>query len=222
MAYSRADSIFNLVLMTTGLALTCGAGTLQSQAQPAPRKTTPLPKTTTQEPLVNPVGLTEPVRYGWNPDYIGPFRGVFDASFGVKFWPGRFNFRNLIFGGAMDLAPGLRVRANFRRHEGEVKAFHVDPDEYYLEAFNQYRAASWTAGASLRVGHIRYLHFPFPDAIAEFDQVPGFSDLIGGPATDYRDAVVVAEAAANSGWGVHLSGRAQAVDRPAAAELMEA
>ncbi|HLJ55992.1 MAG TPA: hypothetical protein VKT77_13215 [Chthonomonadaceae bacterium] len=183
---------------------------------------TPLPPTTTEERLFNLTGLAEPPPLGWHTDFIGPFRGVLDGSFGVKFWPDRFDIGRLQLGGAMDLAPGLRVRASVRRREGEIKAFQVDPDEYYVEAFNQYRSASWSAGASLRAGHIRYLHFPFPDSISEFDQVPGYKDLFGGIPTDYRDAVLVAEAAANSGWGVHVSGRAQAVNAPAAAVFMEA
>lgn len=190
--------------------------------QDTPKKTAPLPQTTTLERIVNPSGLTEPSPYGWHTDFIGPFRGVFDASFGVKLWPDRFSLRSLMFGGTVDLAPGLRARANLIRREGEIKAFQIDPDEYFLEAYNQYRAPGWSAGASLRIGHIRYLRFPYPDAISQFEQVPGYRDLFGGPPTDYRDAVVVAEASANSGWGLHVSGRGQAVDAPPAAVFMEA
>jgi hypothetical protein len=191
-------------------------------AQPVPKKTTPLPGTTTQEKLVNPVGLSEPAPYGWHTDFIGPGRGFFDASFGIKFWPDRFNFRNLIFGGTIDIASGIRARANFRRHEGEKKAFQIDPDEIYLEAYNAYRAPNWNAGVSLRFGHVRYLHYPYPDAIAQFDQVPGISDLYNSAVTDYRDLVLVAEAANNSGWGLHFSGRAQGLEGTAAADVMEA
>ena len=36
-----------------------------------PQKTTPLPPTTTQERLVNPIGLTELPKYGWHTDTIG-------------------------------------------------------------------------------------------------------------------------------------------------------
>ena len=205
-------------------AIVCGPALAQApgRGNNEPKKSTPLPETTTQERLVNPAGLTEASPFGWHTDFIGPFRGVFDASFGVKVWPDRFNLRSLMFGGTVDLAPGLRVRANVRRREGEVKAFQVDPDEYYVEAYNQYRAHTWSAAASLRIGHIRYLHFPYPDAIAQFDQVPGYRDLFGGVPTDYRDAVLAAEASTNGGWGLHVSGRAQAVDAPLAAVLMEA
>lgn len=191
-------------------------------SQSTPDKTTPLPPTSTLEKLVNPKGLTESSPLGWHTDYIGSLRGTFDASFGIKFWPDRFKLRNLIFGGTVDLASGIRVRANFRRHEGEKKAFQVDPDEIYLEAENQYRAKDWNAGASLRIGHVRYLHFPYPDAISQFDQVPGISDLTGWQVTDYRDITLVSELANNSGFGVHLSGTAQPFDRSAQTHLVEA
>src|SRR5579871_1896204 len=154
MAFSRR-SIRHLPACIAGLIALlpcCGP----AWAQNAPTKAsspddtspteTPLPATTTLERLVNPTGLSETPPYGWHPDFIGPFRGIFDVSFGVKLWPTRFYFQNFIFGGAIDLAPGIRARANFRRHEGEVKAFQVDPDELYLEAFNQYRAPTYNAG----------------------------------------------------------------------------
>ena len=168
----------------------------------------PLPSTTTQERLVNPFGLSEADKLGWHSDFLGTGRGIFDASVGVKFWPDRLNLRNFIFGGAVDVAPGLRVRANFRRREGEEKAFEVYSDEIYGEAFQRYRGKEWQGGASLRIGRVRYLHFPYPDAIAQFDQVPGYFDLRGGPETDYRSAVLVGEATLNSGFGVHGSARA--------------
>jgi len=125
-----------------------------------PHTSTPLPRTTTQEALVNPTGLTQPAGYGWHTDSIGSWRGDFDLSFGVKFWPNRFNLRNLIFGGTMELLPGLRARVQVRRHEGEQKAFQVDTDEVYLEAYNEYRGRTFNAAADVRVGHVRYLHFP--------------------------------------------------------------
>src|SRR4051812_17601285 len=98
----RALSAIGLTMVLLGPA----AAWSTAAESDGPNKTTPLPTTTTLEPMVNPSGLTEPAPYGWHADYIGPLRGVFDTSFGVKFWPGRFNFRSLMFGGAVDLAPG--------------------------------------------------------------------------------------------------------------------
>jgi len=172
----------------------------------------PLPSTTTQERLVNPFGLSEADRLGWHSDFLGTGRGIFDASVGVKFWPDRFDLRNFIFGGSVDLLPGVRARANFRRREGEEQAFEVQSDEIYLEGFQRYRGRNWQGGGSVRLGHVRYLHFPYPDAIAEFDQVPGYHDLRGGPETDYRSVVLVGEATLNSGFGVHGSARLAGLD----------
>jgi hypothetical protein len=174
--------------------------------------------------MVNPMGLTQPAPYGWHTDFIGSFRGDFDLSFGVKFWPDRFDLHNLNFSGTMELLPGLRARAQWHRHEGEVKVFQVDTDEVYLEAYNQYRGRVFNAGANLRIGHVRYLHFPYPDAIAQFDQVPGISDILyGGVVTDYRNFVLEGEAALNSGWGVHWTGRASGFREPefASANVIE-
>lgn len=183
-----------------------------AQNPPAnPQETTPLPPATTQERLVNPVGLSEPPRYGWHTDFIGPLRGDFDLSFGIKFWPERFSFRSLILSGTTDLLPGVRARAQLRRHEGERKFFQVDIDELYLEAYNRYRAPTWNAGVSLRLGNVRYLHFPYPDAIAQFDLPTPITDLSRPADTVYRSLVLQAEAALNSGWGYHFSGLAQGV-----------
>ena len=184
-----------------------------ARAQDAAPTPTPLPPTTmTQERLVNPTGLSEPPKLGWHTDGIGALRGDFDLSFGVKFWPGRFDFRNLIFGGTVELAPGIRVRGQFRRREGEKQAFQIDADEIYLEGYQKYRARNWQAGADLRIGHVRYLHFPYPDAISQFDIPAGIDDLYGRSETDYRSVVFQTEAALNSGFGAHFGGELRGLD----------
>lgn len=172
--------------------------------------------------LVNPMALSEKTPLGWQTGFIGAFRGTFDLSIGVKFSPERIEFRNVIFGGTLDLAPGIRARANFRRREGEAKAFQIDADEMYLEAYNQYRTLNWNASASLRIGAVRYLHTPYPDAISLFDSVPGVSDLYGGRATGYRNAVINAEFAMNNGLGVHFSGHAQQANKNSESGILEA
>lgn len=206
-------------LSVCGLLSPAGA---QVTSQQPPTVTTPLPRTSTLEPRVNPTGLTEAPRYGWHTDYIGPFRGDFDLSFGVKVWPDRFNLRSLIFGGQVDLLPGIRGRFQLRRREGEKQAFRVDSDEAYLEAFDQYRAPTFDAGASLRLGHVRYLHFPYPDAITQFDQVLNVIDLFSGNETDYRSLVLEAEASLHSGWGAHWTGRAAGFDDGPQGTVIEA
>ncbi len=165
---------------------------------------------------MDPLGLTEPIPYGWHTDFIGSGRGIFDLSFGVKAWVDKLQLRNLRFTGAFDLLPGVRAQVELRRHEGTERAFQVDFDEIYLEGFDQFRGRAFDAGASLRFGHVRYLHFPYPDAIALFDQVPGIEDLTLPTETDYRTLVLEAEAALHSGWGGHWTGRAAGFDDPSA------
>ena len=223
MAQRRSRTAFNTRIAFALLGAVTPTSALAQASNKLPD--VPLPSTTTQERLVNPTGLSEADRFGWHSDFLGTGRGIFDASVGVKFWPDRFNLRNFVFGGAVDLLPGVRVRANFRRREGEVKAFEVYSDEIYLEGFQRYRGRDWQGGAGLRLGRVRYLHFPYPDAIAQFDQVPGYDDLRGGRATDYRSAVLVGEAALNSGFGVHGSARLSGFldgDGAAAGRLIEA
>ena len=52
------------------------------------------------------------------------------------------------------------------------------------------------------------------NAIALFDQVPGITDLNSPTQSDYRTVVLQAEAALNSGWGVHWTGRAVSFQPP--------
>ena len=196
-------------------------GSSVSAQTSVPTGPVPIPATTTLERLTNPVGLAEASPDGWHTDFIGPYRGILDSSVGIKFWPDRSNIHNLMLGGSMDLASGVRARLNLRRQDGETHAFEVNADEAYLEGFNQYRSKDLDAGVNVRVGHIRYLHFPYPDAIAQFDQVPGISDLKGGPPTDYRDIVLSSEIAYHSGWGAHFSGRAVLLDGSPLARTIE-
>ena len=187
----------------------------QSPDPSQPQKTTPLPRTTTLEKLVNPVGLTEAPKLGWHTDFIGSLRGDVDVSFGAKIWTDRFDFRNLIFSGTMDLLPGVRARLQLRRREGEQKAFQLDTDEIYLEGYQQYRGKDFDLSGQLRVGHMRYLRFPYPDAISQFDVPPDITDLYQRTETEYRSVTFQAEAALHGGWGAHVTALAQGfVDDP--------
>src|SRR5690349_5333175 len=67
---------------------------LYTPEQVPPKDDQPIPHTTTLEPMVNSIGLAERARTGWQTDFIGPWRGHFDVSFGVKFWPDRFYLQN--------------------------------------------------------------------------------------------------------------------------------
>lgn len=167
----------------------------------------PPPYTTTLAPEISPHGLLKQPPYGWHTDFIGPWRGYFDLSIGVKAWSDRFTFQNLILSGFVDLQPGLRARLEFRKRQNNKFAQFI-PDEMYLEAYQQYRGRSLEGGVSLRIGHVRYLRFPFPDAIALFDTVPDNRDLYAHAESDYRSVILEGEIASLGGWGAHWTGRA--------------
>lgn len=221
----RSGVLFGVLLATGGAPVVIHGQTLPEQKSEEPPKTppltTPLPRTTTLERMVNPFGLSEPPKMGWHTDFIGAGRGDFDLSVGVKLWTDKFQIRNLIFGGTVDLASGLRARVQLRRQEGNAKFFNTDTDEAYLEAYNQYRAPDFNFGVNLRVGRVRYVRFPYPDAISQFDLPPGVSDLFGGARTDYRDMLLQAELAWNSGWGLHWGGLANLVSGRPQANVLE-
>jgi hypothetical protein len=157
----------------------------------------------------SPYALSQqPAPAGWYADYLGPLRGDLTLSLGAQFWKDYFHVRNLIGRATLDLAPGIRAHAIGRRREGNWQRmpFHPDIDEAYLEAFRFYRHPDFQLSLNLKGGRVRYLHFPYPDDLALFDQVPGIKDLFGGPVTDYRGALFTTELAHRSGLGFHFSG----------------
>ena len=65
---------------------------------------------------------------------------------------------------------------------------------------------------------MRYLRFPYPDAISTFDQVPGVEDLGGGvDVTGYSGVIATVDYAHRSGFGLHAAwvDWCFGVDRPA-------
>lgn len=147
-------------------------------------------------------------KYGWNLPYIGRFHGDWSASVGVAFWTDAFEMRNLQLRADMDLAPGVRYHTVVRSNEklNSLGGFKPHFDENYIEAYAFNRQPHGTLSASLRVGSVRYLQFPYPDGIAMFDQVPGVSDLDGGRATGYSGQLWTLDYAHKSGLGLHYTG----------------
>jgi hypothetical protein len=145
---------------------------------------------------------------GWLFPYLGAGKGTWDTSVGLFFWKHEFHARNLQLRADMDLAPGLRWHTIVRSNDemDTLSGFHPQFDENYLEGYGFDKQAHGTFSASLRVGTIRYLHFPYPDDIAMFDQVPGIGDLEGGVKTGYSGELLTLDYANNSGLGVHASG----------------
>lgn len=145
---------------------------------------------------------------GWSFPYLGSGKGTWDTSVGVFFWSDTFHARNLQLRGDVDVAPGMRwhtvVRSN--REQDTLTGIHPHFDENYLEGYGFRKSSSGTLSASLRVGNVRYLHFPYPDSIAMFDQVPGIGDLSGGEKTGYSGELLTLDYAHKTGLGVHATG----------------
>lgn len=159
----------------------------------------------------------------WSFPYLGLGKGTWDASVGVFVWSDTFHARNLQLRGDVDVAPGMRwhtvVRSN--RELDTLTGFHPHFDENYLEGYGFHQNAAGTLSASLRAGTMRYLHFPYPDAIAVFDQVPGVGDLTGGQKTGYSGEILTLDYAHKSGLGLHTSGINWGFGREGGSHLLE-
>lgn len=160
---------------------------------------------------------------GWSFPTIGEGKGTWDASVGVFFWNDTFKTRNLQLRSDIDLGPGLRWHSMVRSNREQDTLTGLEPhfDENFVEGYGFHRQPGGTLSASLRVGTMRYLHFPYPDAIAMFDQVPGIGDLKGGAATGYSGALLTLDYARNNGFGAHVSGINWGFGRTGGAQVLE-
>jgi len=178
-----------------------------------------LPYTNSQAQTTEPTSQAP----GWSFPFLGAGKGTWDASLGVFVWSDTFHTRNLQLRGDMDLAPGMRwhtiVRSN--REKDTLAGFHPRFDENYLEGYGFHQSPVGTFSASLRVGNMRYLHFPYPDAIAVFDQVPGIGDLTDGQKTGYSGELLTLDYAHKTGLGLHVSGINWGFDRDGGSHLLE-
>ena len=178
-----------------------------------------LPYTSSQAQVAEPIEQAP----GWSFPYIGAGKGTWDASVGVFLWSDTFHTRNLQLRGDMDLAPGMRwhsvVRSN--REQDTLSGFHPHFDENYLEGYGFHQSTVGTLSASLRVGNMRYLHFPYPDAIAVFDQVPGIGDLTDNRSTGYSGEILSLDYAHKTGLGIHTSGINWDFGREGGSHLLE-
>jgi hypothetical protein len=151
----------------------------------------------------------------WVLPTIGTGQGTWDTSVGIFFWKDKFSTRNLQFRSDIDLGPGLRYHTLVRSNQqfDTLSGFSPRFDENYLEGYGYQEDKQGRLSASLRVGAIRYLHFPYPDSIAMFDQVPGIGDLqnqsngsTATASTGYSGEMATLDYAAKSGWGAHATG----------------
>ena len=147
--------------------------------------------------------------------FLGAWRGTWDLSVGAFLRDRRddngqdgVTLRNLQWRADVDLAPGLRWHTLVRSNSQLDSLSKWEPmfEENYLEAYRFHRDRSGVWSGSLRVGRMRYLHFPYPDTLAIFDTVPSTADLQGGAYQGYGGALLTLDYAHRSGLGAHLTG----------------
>ena len=142
------------------------------------------------------------------PLYLGSGRGSYDLSIGLFLGRETSEIRNLSLRADLDLAPYIRLHTIVRSNSDLNGVSHFQPrfDEAYMEFFgiNNYNYRDSLA-MSLKIGRIRYLRYPAPDAIATFDLPPGTEDLTSGATTGFAGAFYAADYAMQNGAGFHLS-----------------
>lgn len=162
-------------------------------------------------------------REGWSFPTIGQGRGHWEASVGLFLARDDIKARNFQIRADMDLGPGLRLHMVTRsnRERDTLSGFQPHFDEGYMEGYGFHRDGDGTFAASLRVGNVRYLHFPYPDSIAVFDQVPGVGDLTGGEKTGYSGGLLTLDYKHKSGIGVHATGINWGFGRDGGSQVLE-
>jgi hypothetical protein len=144
---------------------------------------------------------------GWCFPSIGKGNGFWGLSAGAHFWTDHLDFRNLQLLTDVDLGAGLRWHSIIRSNKEMNGLGEWAPrfDEAFIEKYGFYVDANGTLSLSAKLGRSRYLRFPYPDAIATFDQVPGIGDLKGGDETGYSGLILTADYAHKCGLGVHAA-----------------
>ena len=152
----------------------------------------------------SPAGGEEP--HGWSFPTIGTFNGTWELSVGAHLWSDHLDFRNLQLRAGVDLGPGLRWHALVRSNRLRDGLEEWEPrfDEHFVEWYGFHNSPSGVFSFSVKAGRVRYLRFPYPDAISAFDQVPGVEDLGGGQdVTGYSGVIATVDYAHRSGFGLH-------------------
>ncbi len=144
---------------------------------------------------------------GWFFPGIGSGNGFWRLSVGAHFWKDHLDVRNLQFLADVDILPCLRWHAIVRSNDTLNGLENWSPrfDENFVEAYGFYTTTSSVLSLSGKLGRVRYLRFPYPDAIATFDQVPGVDDLVGKNETSYSGVILTADYAHKSGLGFHAT-----------------
>lgn len=144
----------------------------------------------------------------WLP-YNGFLKGNYHLGFGAHFWSDHIDLRNGQFRLELDLLPGIRYHSVLRSNAEFTGLNILEPtyDENYLEGQFFYTDTLGKLSGSLKIGTMRYLRFPEPDLISQFDQVPGVDDLKDNDAeTSYNGQLLTLDYKTKYNLGYHFSG----------------
>ncbi len=177
----------------------------------------------TTPPALSPTASAQP-QYGWSFPFLGAGKGYWDTSVGLFLHEeGNVTARNFQFKSGIDIAPGLRwqtvVRSN--RELDTLRGWHPYFDENFIEAYAFHKDPKGVFSGSLRIGNIRYLHFPYPDAIAMFDTVPTTSEFRDGTPSGYAGELLTLDYAGKNGLGIHTSGIRWSFGRSGGSQVLE-
>ena len=161
---------------------------------------------------------------GWDFPSIGFGNGDWEISTGVFFWSDKFWIRNLQLRTDVDIASGIRWHSLIRasREWKYIEEFDPHFDENFIEFYGFRPFKEGLLSASLKIGKMRYLRFPYPDNIAVFDQVPGIGDLKGRDETGYSGGLLTLDYSHDSGWNLHTSMLESGFGRTDDFEIIEA
>lgn len=142
----------------------------------------------------------------WLP-YTGFLNGSYHLGIGSHLWSDHLEFRNMQLRLNLDILPGIRYNAVIRSNKQftGLDSFEPNFDEGYLEAYLFDQGKYGKFSGSLKIGEMRYLRFPQPDLISQFDQVPGTEDLrYNDVDSSYTGNLLTLDYKSNLGIGYHF------------------
>ena len=156
--------------------------------------------------------------------YKGFMKGNYHLGVGSHFWNDHLVFRNMQLRLNFDLVPGLKFYSIIRSNTDlmGIEEFEPKVDEGYLESSFFYKNSYGKLSTSLKLGQMRYLRFPEPDIISQFDQVPGTEDLRYEDAeTAYMGSLFTVDFNSKYNFGYHFAGIDWAFGKKSGSDIIE-
>ncbi len=133
--------------------------------------------------------------------------GHWSFSTGFHAWSDHIDIKNAQLRSLLYLNQHWRINTVLRSNKEfrEITPFEPKIDELYLQWQWLSTHQKNQNGVSIKIGEMRYLRFPKPDIISQFDQVPGTEDLSQNKQTSYRGIMLNQEYNITKTVGFHSS-----------------